>query len=590
VLAGDEQGGEHANRDIDRTRALRVQRSRWWSDQQGPTRWTAGRTAVGVGAAILRDDDAEPAPLSGAALLASRDGLRAYAINPDREILDVIDLTTHERSWQASVKGEPGHLVEDGDHRVHVVLRLAGAVATIDPITHDVVRRDVCPAPRGITVDGSDVWIACASGELVQMPTDPTVAGAQPSSVFVERDLRDIAVAGDGSLYLTTFRSAELLHVDRQGRVQSRARASDLPSGTAVYQPNVAWKMRRGPDGAIYMLHQLASNRLLGTVYYGSAQSGSLQGPLVAMALTRFVEGNIPNTQVLDGLPQPSVDFTIRNDGRLAFVSTDGMLHVLDPFAKSAFVQHVPLGFALPTAVVTGPHGWLVQTREPDALLEFDWNQEIASTTALSSTFHHKGFLIFHTPTTAGIACMSCHPEGGDDGRVWNFATGKMRTQSVRGGLLPTAPFHWEGDMPNIDQLAHDVFTTRMGGPILSPAQTSSLANFLDRIPPLPAPSSLDPDAVARGKKLFETKGGCPSCHAGAHFTTSINQDVGTGSRLQVPSLLGVGYRAPYMHDGCAKTLLERFTNPSCGGTKHGNGAALDVSERDDLIAYLGSL
>jgi cytochrome c peroxidase len=34
--------------------------------------------------------------------------------------------------------------------------------------------------------------------------------------------------------------------------------------------------------------------------------------------------------------------------------------------------------------------------------------------------------------------------------------------------------------------------------------------------------------------------------------------DVGTGSALQVPSLHGLALRAPYMHDGCAETLLDR--------------------------------
>lgn len=30
--------------------------------------------------------------------------------------------------------------------------------------------------------------------------------------------------------------------------------------------------------------------------------------------------------------------------------------------------------------------------------------------------------------------------------------------------------------------------------------------------------------------------------------------NVGTGANFKVPSLLGVGSRAPYMHDGCAAT------------------------------------
>jgi hypothetical protein len=66
---------------------------------------------------------------------------------------------------------------------------------------------------------------------------------------------------------------------------------------------------------------------------------------------------------------------------------------------------------------------------------------------------------------------------------------------------------------------------------------------------------------------------------------------VGTGRAYQVSSLLGVSWRAPFMHDGCATTLSERFASPSCsGGDKHGSTSALAASELDDLVAYLESL
>ena len=40
------------------------------------------------------------------------------------------------------------------------------------------------------------------------------------------------------------------------------------------------------------------------------------------------------------------------------------------------------------------------------------------------------------------LACASCHPEGHDDGQVWNFsALGPRRTQSLAGGIAGTEPF-----------------------------------------------------------------------------------------------------------------------------------------------------
>ena len=60
---------------------------------------------------------------------------------------------------------------------------------------------------------------------------------------------------------------------------------------------------------------------------------------------------------------------------------------------------------------------------------------------------------------------------------------------------------------------------------------------------------------------------------------------------LQVPSLLGVGARLPLMHDGCASTLEERFSNTACGGgDKHGTTSKLDAEQLAALVAYLRSL
>ena len=86
---------------------------------------------------------------------------------------------------------------------------------------------------------------------------------------------------------------------------------------------------------------------------------------------------------------------------------------------------------------------------------------------------------------------------------------------------------------------------------------------------------------------LFEEQLGCASCHAGARRTSSANQDVGTGS-FQVPRLDGLFYRAPYMHDGCATTLAERF-DLGCGGARHGTAPG-GLAEQADLIAFLESL
>jgi hypothetical protein len=72
-------------------------------------------------------------------------------------------------------------------------------------------------------------------------------------------------------------------------------------------------------------------------------------------------------------------------------------------------------------------------------------------------------------------------------------------------------------------------------------------------------------------------------------LTNNDTVDVGTGGPFQVPSLVGIAHRAPFVHTGCASTLRERF-DPSCGGTDHGKVDDLTETQIDDLIAYLETL
>jgi hypothetical protein len=73
-------------------------------------------------------------------------------------------------------------------------------------------------------------------------------------------------------------------------------------------------------------------------------------------------------------------------------------------------------------------------------------------------------------------------------------------------------------------------------------------------------------------------------------LTNNSTVDVGTGGAFQVPSLVGIGSRGPFMHDGCAKTLADRFSNTACGGADHGKISGLSSNEIADMITYLQSI
>ena len=199
--------------------------------------------------------------------------------------------------------------------------------------------------------------------------------------------------------------------------------------------------------------------------------------------------------------------------------------------------------------------------------------------------FHHAA-----SPTSA-VACASCHPEGREDGRVWNFEQiGVRRPQTVAGGVLATAPLHWAGDFGSIDGLMHDVFVQRMGGVVPNQHQLDELAGWMQSIPHLPARVAKS-DAVSRGEALYhDATVGCATCHNGDKLTNDQTMDVGTGKPFQVPSLVGIADRAPFMHDGCAPTLAARF-EPTCGGGDlHGVTSHLSAEAISDLVAYLETL
>lgn len=248
----------------------------------------------------------------------------------------------------------------------------------------------------------------------------------------------------------------------------------------------------------------------------------------------------------------------------------------------------VPVTVGQPIAVAfDGSGGLIVQSREPAMLAFGDGTTISLSTVSRADTGH----TLFHANSGGFLACASCHAEGNEDGRTWNFSCeGPRRTQSLQVGLAGTEPFHWDGSETDFGHLTTDVFQGRMSGPALASAQQGALLTWLDSQPRLPKPYVADPTAVLRGQVLFQDPAhGCAICHAGPHMTNSQTVDVGTGGRFQVPSLIGVGNRAPYMHDGCAPTLADRFG--ACGGgDQHGVTSTLSAGDISDLVAYLKTL
>jgi hypothetical protein len=571
------------------------------------------------------------APISGGTLIVSRDGSRAIASDPDRDAIYIVDLAAKALSLSITMSTgeEPGRLVEDGAGRVHVALRGGGALLTIDESTGNVLaRRAACPAPRGVTWDASSdlVWVACATGEVVALPA----AGGPPTTSFVvERDLRDVAVI-NGSLSVSKFRSASVLRLSQDGVV---ARRDPLPAPHAGFTPQVAWRTVATDSGDLVSVHQMEADAFVPTHVkggYGSGACGNMGGDMKMPTMTDaqasicppesvnpgcFVESDsvvksvltvlAPNGGVKLNRVIPAavpVDVAVTRDGSAyaaiaagnAFTPTVGTVMTFE--AKCGNLREMPRTVGQQTSLTPiaiafdAQNDVLVQTREPAQLWRFDAKTGLPNVIPLSSVSRaDTGLDVFYTQAGAMMACASCHPEGGDDGHVWMLDGAARRTPSLRGTIAGTAPYHWPGDEADLDTLVNDVYTQRMSGVALPLSEKGALTSWVQTIPAPPPPSYLDPGAVARGKALFQDAGvGCATCHAGDKLTNNKTVDVGTGGAFQVPPLVGVGWRTPLMHDGCAATMADRFG--ACSTPGHGDLSSLSPANVADLTTYLESL
>jgi cytochrome c peroxidase len=225
-------------------------------------------------------------------------------------------------------------------------------------------------------------------------------------------------------------------------------------------------------------------------------------------------------------------------------------------------------------AVATEAGRWL-QRRGP-AIVEIDGAASAASGPATPESGH----ALFHMKGGASLACASCHPEGGDDGRVWDFGDGPRRTPSLRGGLLARGPMLWDGAEPDA-ATACGAMAERAWGRALGQPNREALAAWLeDLAAPRRDPPS-DPEAALRGAEVYRQDAGCVACHDRA---VGVVMDVGTGGSFRVPSLEGAWSHAPYLHDGSAATLRDAATSAHAGDT------GLTPPELDDLVAHLETL
>ena len=230
------------------------------------------------------------------------------------------------------------------------------------------------------------------------------------------------------------------------------------------------------------------------------------------------------------------------------------------------------------------------------------------------------------------ISCASCHFDGAEDGRVWDFGSvgeGLRNSVSLLGRRgTEQGNVNWSGSFDEIqdaddnirdlfggkgfltaEQLAVGTVGTALGDNKagLSP-ELDAMAAFIGSLDTYHLSPYRNPDGTltadgAAGRVIFKRLG-CGFCHTGADATDSSRgklHDVGTlqassGMRggepllgIDTPTLNGVWETAPYLHDGTAATLKDVLTttNPE---DRHAFTSELPEQDLDQLVAYVQQL
>ena len=552
--------------------------------------------------------------IAGGAKLAMADveGDRLRVYDVSRVGLDY-EVTLPEKSW-------PTRIAEGHHGELHVLLRGTGQLATVtnDAGTRTLALLDVCAEPRGLVVaaDSDVVTVACAGGEIVQVGGGKVIDLRKTAVEW--RDLRLTAQGIEG----TSFRSAEFVTLAASNattRVKAPPQRVNTTLGSlSMHEAQVAWRMVSS-GSKTFLVHQLHADQI--SLTSGSGQDAGFPGgntgtdenpygssgpttpgqvpgctnAAVVTAITTIENGAVTGVQrSLDVLP---VDAAMSPDGSgLAVAGAGGT--GLSIYPTAAFAGGGPTCLT-PTAGLTGLSlhsvAWLSPTRV--AVIEslrtspmlFDLSTGQTRMFGADLDRASPAHALFHQAPRGGapLACASCHPEGGEDGHTWVIDGKTRRTQTLSGGVMNRAPFHWQGDLQNLNGLMTDTFVKRMGGTAPGADQVTALGTWLDTIP-APKPSRhLTPEELTAGRAAFN-KGQCNSCHLADGTQEGGASDIGTGERVRAPSLSGLFLRAPYLHTGQIPDIRSRVT-----GTLHpAHGALgnLGAVEREDLIAYLESL
>jgi sugar lactone lactonase YvrE len=542
----------------------------------------------------------------------SRTLLVVSATAPDSAttgVLTAIDTSTFQTLWSVPVGEEPrGVTVIPGD-RALVSLYKKGEIVEVDLKSRSLVSSEI-----GLYGAANASRVA-APPASTSTSTPRTSARSTPVSTFSPRAMADLVATPDGQRVFAPVVWAREDAIARRPTSSGGYYSGGGPCsvGAVATAGIVTVETQGAPTPAVDDLTSCASSVLPdeshpSSVLVGAPAAGSgFQGPTVGVVDPSgnwlfVVNRESSNLVVVPTNRRSGPDIALGSAVRASApigAGSDGVAVTKDGTTAYVYSQFDHRVETI-TAVGTGPSATIAATGRPLVVASDTLSPDLA-----------EGRRMFFSATdrrlssrSTVVACSTCHLEGREDGHVWQFPDGPRQTPSLAGRkLLSTAPYHWSGQFDTIQKFDLHTITERMGGDGLDERETNQLNTFMDQLPAAENPhqTTAEVETLARGKVAFE-KAECGSCHSGALLTNNKLAVVGSASLrglnpdngavlnggFNVPSLIGVGRTAPYMHDGSGGSLEQRVNyNPD---DAHGKTSKLSEEEKAELVRYLKSL
>ena len=594
---------------------------------------------------------AEAVQARSSTIAVTPDGARVWVVNRDSNSVSVLDTLTLSVLRETPVGREPRSLAITPDgSKVYVACLRDNRVDVLDGSTFSLLRSiAVGREPFGVVVapNGAKVYVtSTASGTLsvIDPATDAVTttiaAGGRPRGLAVSTDSATLALTH----YLTptpSLNGVVSLYATATLAAPTNVNLPVLPPQTQLDGvPNIIEQAAFRPGSTQVWLPFVAS-------ITGNANLTLLTSvrPEVAIVDTAAVPPQeIPNTRMnlnliiaSPAVSQPTaLDFTPNGGVALVVNQASNDVTILNAPTRTE-IRNLAVGSA-PDGIAVSPDGarayvsnFLSRSVSVVAINPPVNATVVAEVSVTAETLPANvlnGKKLFFTSrgrlsTNNNIACSSCHPDAGHDGRVWLFANnvdeGARKTTDVR-GIVDSGAVHWTANMDELQDLEWNVRKINFGPGLIdgTPADAlapqpnagrsqdlDDLAAFMDAlvIPvrgnPNRAPGGGLTASAQSGKQLFmEPQRQCVSCHAGSAGTDSnrqslIRHDVGTlapgdvnGQQgFDTMSLRNMHDAAPYLHDGSA-TLQQIITTRNTGN-RHGVTLDLNATQQQDLVNFL---